>query len=267
MQLTMSGGAHDINAIPFTSEQGMSVYRATLCFLAGLATYDVLPYHSVRFEHAFGLESSTLASAYYCCLSRVQQGLQSMQSDQESSSAVLHEDSRGKKRLSVGSIEAFKEEQRRQEFEEKSCEDCIATPAQIQLIKRRMIELVESDLAIRVMSMSNHDAIHALRRSRQFYAIKLLESRNAPVVTVNRLVSTFVLSLRGIWPNIWSFIFSACRCLDFVSVHNRVLAHRTGLLKAFDLQSYEGGMVRICDGQFYLFLELPTDVTPKYCRF
>eukprot|EP00299_Pterocystis_sp_00344_P011468 c5356_g1_i2.p1 GENE.c5356_g1_i2~~c5356_g1_i2.p1 ORF type:complete len:642 (+),score=170.83 c5356_g1_i2:34-1959(+) len=227
--LRVAHSRHDIHPIPIASEHGMSVYRASLCYLLGMATQDVFPQHCIRIEHAFGLESSSLAVGYYCSLVKVPVVPEAAADAPEPSPKVLV-DPTGHKRLSIGGDLAA-EIRNKLEAMERVCEDCEVKASDVSKIKKRMEELVAANVAIRPVLMDTGVAVANLERSHQFYAIKLLESRNAPFVTVNR-------------------------CLDFISVRTRVLAPRTGLLGVFDLVPHKNGML----------LQFPTADAPTICR-
>eukprot|EP00299_Pterocystis_sp_00344_P011467 c5356_g1_i1.p1 GENE.c5356_g1_i1~~c5356_g1_i1.p1 ORF type:complete len:208 (+),score=59.96 c5356_g1_i1:34-657(+) len=120
--LRVAHSRHDIHPIPIASEHGMSVYRASLCYLLGMATQDVFPQHCIRIEHAFGLESSSLAVGYYCSLVKVPVVPEAAADAPEPSPKVLV-DPTGHKRLSIGGDLAA-EIRNKLEAMERVCEDC-----------------------------------------------------------------------------------------------------------------------------------------------
>eukprot|EP00300_Choanocystis_sp_HF-7_P021755 c20850_g1_i1.p1 GENE.c20850_g1_i1~~c20850_g1_i1.p1 ORF type:complete len:591 (+),score=139.49 c20850_g1_i1:66-1838(+) len=65
-----------VEPVTLESSGGISIYRQTLSFVAGMAANIAFPGHTLRTEHAFGLESSEVCTAYYCEISKLDQDTQ-----------------------------------------------------------------------------------------------------------------------------------------------------------------------------------------------
>ncbi|MDR2501062.1 MAG: nucleoside kinase [Treponema sp.] len=90
--------------------------------------------------------------------------------------------------------------------------------AEIRSLAARMRELVQADLPIRSGYMAYGEALEYFKRNNQTDTSLLLEQRSGAKVQVNR-------------------------CKDFADLFIEPLAHRTGLLAAFELMAYQEGIL------------------------